>query len=93
MRASTAWTTRRVSAAARRPRAVSFTTFARASPGSGTKVLELTRPAKFIKSTVIVKDGTGVDAGKIVQQNAIGKIRFALQDAQGSVIGSINAEN
>ena len=61
--------------------------------GSGTKVVELTRPAKFIKSTLIVRDGNGVDAGKIVQQNAIGKIRFALQDAQGSAIGSINAEN
>jgi uncharacterized protein YxjI len=60
---------------------------------SGAKVVELTRPAKVIKSSVIVRDGAGVESGKIVQKNAIGKIRFALQDAQGDAIGSINAEN
>jgi uncharacterized protein YxjI len=57
------------------------------------KVIELTRPAKFIKSTVVVKDGAGSDVGKIVQQNMMGKIRFSFEDATGQQIGSLNAEN
>lgn len=61
--------------------------------GTGTKVVELTRPAKVFKSTVVVKDGSGNEVGKIVQQNMIGKIRFGLQDTQGQQLGSINAEN
>jgi uncharacterized protein YxjI len=60
---------------------------------AGTKVVELTRPAKFFKSTVVVRDGSGAEAGKIVQQNVIGKISFSLQDARSNAIGSINAEN
>jgi uncharacterized protein YxjI len=59
----------------------------------GTKVIELTRPAKFIKSTVVVKDGEGSEVGRIVQQNVIGKIRFGLEDAKAQQLGSINAEN
>jgi uncharacterized protein YxjI len=59
----------------------------------GSKVVELTRPAKVFKSTVQVKDGAGNEAGRIVQQNMVGKIRFGLQDAQGQELGSINAEN
>jgi uncharacterized protein YxjI len=59
----------------------------------GTKVVELTRPRKIVKSTVLVNDGAGNEIGRIVQQNVIGKIRFALQDAQGQAVGSINAEN
>lgn len=57
------------------------------------KVIELTRPAKFIKSTVLVKDGAGNDIGKIVQQNMMGKIRFSFEDATGQQVGSLNAEN
>jgi uncharacterized protein YxjI len=60
---------------------------------TGGKVVELTRPRKIVKSTVVVKDGTGVDIGRIVQQNAIGKIRFDLRDAGAQSVGSINAEN
>jgi uncharacterized protein YxjI len=59
----------------------------------GAKVVELTRPAKILKSTVLVKDGAGSEVGKIVQQNMIGKIRFGLTDTQGQELGSINAEN
>ncbi len=61
--------------------------------GTGTKVVELTRPRKIMKSTVVVNDGAGREVGRIVQQNMIGKIRFGLQDAQGQALGSINAEN
>lgn len=59
---------------------------------TGTPVLALTRPAKFVKSKVIVQDGQGNEIGQIVQQNAIGKIRFSLE-ANGHAYGSINAEN
>ena len=58
----------------------------------GNVLLALTRPAKFVKSKVIVQNGTGQEIGSIVQQNAIGKIRFGLE-AGGHTYGSINAEN
>ncbi len=59
---------------------------------AGNVLLAVTRPAKLVKSKVIVQDGSGVEIGQIVQQNAIGKIRFSL-DAGGRTLGSINAEN
>ena len=58
----------------------------------GNVVLALTRPAKVLKSRVIVQNGMGAEIGQIVQQNAIGKIRFSLE-AGGHTHGSINAEN
>jgi uncharacterized protein YxjI len=58
----------------------------------GNVLMALTRPAKVIKSRVIVQDGMGNEVGQIVQQNAIGKIRFALESG-GHTWGSINAEN
>jgi uncharacterized protein YxjI len=58
----------------------------------GNVLLALTRPAKVLKSRVIVQDGHGRELGQITQQNAIGKIRFNLE-ADGQVHGSINAEN
>ncbi len=58
----------------------------------GTKVLQLVRPKKFIRSKLQVTDGTGRTVGEIAQQNAIGKIRFGLQTDQGQV-GEIRAEN
>jgi uncharacterized protein YxjI len=59
---------------------------------TGRAVLSLTRPAKLIKSRVIVSDASGAEIGQIVQQNAIGKIRFGLVSAD-QTLGSINAEN
>jgi uncharacterized protein YxjI len=59
---------------------------------AGGVVLQLTRPAKFVKSRVVVSDGSGNEIGAIVQKNAIGKIRFDLE-AGGQVVGSLNAEN
>ena len=58
----------------------------------GTPVLAITRPAKFVKSKLIVQDPAGNEIGQIVQQNVFGKIRFSLE-AGGKTIGSINAEN
>jgi uncharacterized protein YxjI len=60
---------------------------------TGRVLLALTRPAKLLKSKVLLQDGQGNDLGAIVQQNAIGKIRFDLVDASGTTQGSINAEN
>jgi uncharacterized protein YxjI len=59
---------------------------------SGEVVLALTRPAKLMKSRLIVESGSGSELGEIVQQNVIGKIRFALT-AGGQQIGSLNGEN
>jgi hypothetical protein len=58
----------------------------------GNVLLALTRLAKLLKSRVIVQDGRGGEIGQIVQQNAVGKIRFALESG-GHTWGSINAEN
>lgn len=58
----------------------------------GQPQLLLTRPAKFIKSKVIVQRPDGVTLGEIVQQNAIGKINFSFE-VDGQKIGAIKAEN
>lgn len=58
----------------------------------GQPQLLLTRPAKFIKSRVVVQRPDGRPVGEIVQQNAIGKINFAMV-ADGQRIGAIRAEN
>ena len=60
-------------------------------PG-GTVVLQLTRPAKLVKSRLVVSDPAGREIGAIVQKNVFGKIRFDLE-ADGQVVGSLNAEN
>jgi uncharacterized protein YxjI len=46
---------------------------------SGAVLLRLTRPAKFLKSHLIVEDGAGGSVGEIVQTNMLGKINFALE--------------
>jgi uncharacterized protein YxjI len=58
----------------------------------GNVLMALTRPAKLVKSRILVADGQGRPLGEVVQQNAIGKIRFALESG-GQTLGSINAEN
>jgi uncharacterized protein YxjI len=60
---------------------------------AGTKVLELVRPRKIVKSSVEVYDGPGAQVGTIRQENVFGKIRFGLHDAAGRKIGEIRAEN
>jgi uncharacterized protein YxjI len=59
---------------------------------TGAPVLALTRPAKLVKSKIIVQDGDGRDVGQIVQENAIGKIRFGLL-AGDRKVGALRAEN
>jgi uncharacterized protein YxjI len=58
----------------------------------GNVILALTRPAKLLKSKVQITDGQGNPVGEVVQQSAIGKIRFNLESG-GQVLGSLNAEN
>lgn len=59
---------------------------------AGQPVLLITRPAKFIKSRVIVQDAVGAEVGQIVQQNVFGKIKFMFV-VGGQEIGGIFAEN
>jgi uncharacterized protein YxjI len=59
---------------------------------SGQVVLEITRPRKIMKSTVVVSDGSGRELGRVVQRNVIGKINFGLE-ANGHQLGAIKAEN
>lgn len=58
----------------------------------GQPQLRLTRPAKFIKSRVVVERPDGAPVGEIVQQNMIGKINFAI-NVNGQQVGAIKAEN
>jgi hypothetical protein len=59
---------------------------------SAVPVLQITRPAKLLKSKVIVeKPGVG-EVGRLVQLNAIGKIRFGLM-AGDQQVGELRAEN
>jgi uncharacterized protein YxjI len=55
-------------------------------------VLVLTRPAKVVKSRVLVQRPDGAPVGEIVQANVFGKIRFDLV-ANGQRVGAIQAEN
>jgi uncharacterized protein YxjI len=55
-------------------------------------VLVLTRPAKLVKSRIVVTRPDGAPVGEIVQANVFGKIRFDLV-AGGQVVGAIQAEN
>jgi uncharacterized protein YxjI len=58
----------------------------------GRVLLALTRPAKLVKSKIIVQDGQGTEIGQVVQDNVFGKIHFSLLSG-GHTYGSINAEN
>jgi uncharacterized protein YxjI len=55
-------------------------------------VLVLTRPAKLVRSRVLVARADGAPVGEIVQVNVFGRIRFDLL-AEGRVVGAIQAEN
>ncbi|MGV2915574.1 phospholipid scramblase-related protein [Streptomyces alfalfae] len=58
----------------------------------GRPQMLLTRPAKFMKSRVIVERPDGQPIGEIVQQNMIGKINFGMM-VNGQQVGAIKAEN
>jgi len=54
----------------------------------GAVMLQLTRPAKVMKSRIVVADGAGTEIGRVVQENAFRKIRFDLE-AGGRSVGTI----
>lgn len=58
----------------------------------GVPQLLLTRPAKVMRSRVLVQRPDGQSVGELVQENVIGKIRFGLL-AGGVPVGSLNAQN
>lgn len=58
----------------------------------GQPQLVLTRPAKLVKSRVVVERPDGAPVGEIVQQNVFGKIDFEM-NAAGRRVGAIRAEN
>lgn len=59
----------------------------------GRRTVTLRRPPALFKSRIEVLDGIGGVVGRIVQQNVLGKIRFGLEDAGGTPVGEIRAEN
>lgn len=59
---------------------------------TGQVQLQLTRPAKVFKSTIVVQRPDGAEIGRLIQRNVFGKIRFGLE-AGGYEVGSLNAEN
>ncbi len=59
---------------------------------AGQVLMVLTRPAKIMKSTLVVSAPNGAEIGRLVQRNMFGRIRFGLEAAGGEV-GSLNAKN
>src|SRR5690606_27573647 len=59
---------------------------------SNQLILTLTRPAKVMKSTLIVSHPNGAEMGRLVQRNVFGKIRFGMESG-GQEVGSLNAQN
>lgn len=60
--------------------------------GHGRVLMQVTRPAKLLKSRVIVERGDGMPLGEIVQQNVMGKKTFSMM-ANGQEIGQIRGED
>ena len=56
----------------------------------GSPVLQITRPAKIVRSRAVVRRPDGTDVGEIRQDTAFGRIRFSLL-ADGRRIGRIIA--
>lgn len=59
---------------------------------AGNVLMQVTRPAKFVKSRVIVTDARGDEVGLVQQENVFGKIRFGFE-VGGERVGGIYAEN
>lgn len=58
----------------------------------GNVLMQVTRPAKVVKSRVIIQNGAGNEIGQVQQENVFGKVRFSFV-ANGQTIGGIQAEN
>lgn len=55
----------------------------------GTVALKLVRPAKLMKSKLLITDGADAEVGSIVQENVMGKKRFSLNGADGARLGEL----
>ncbi len=64
----------------------------RVSDRDGNVLLMLSRPAKLVKSRLVVQDGEGNELGQILQENALGKKSFSLQ-ADGEELGKVVGKN
>ena len=60
----------------------------------GRVLMALTRPAKVVRASLIVRGVDGSEIGQIAQKNLgfFSKVRFSL-DSRGESLGTINAEN
>jgi uncharacterized protein YxjI len=58
----------------------------------GAVMLKVNRPAKMVKSKIVVEGPDGVEVGRIIQKNVIGKVRFGLE-AGGAELGTIQGKN
>jgi uncharacterized protein YxjI len=59
----------------------------------GSRLLQVTRPAKLVKSRFAVRADSSRRVGAIVQDNVFGNIRFNLTDGDGRRLGEIRADN
>ncbi|MBP2366418.1 LURP-one-related/scramblase family protein [Pseudonocardia parietis] len=59
---------------------------------AGTPVLRLTRPAKIVRSRVLVRRSDGTDVGEIRQDSTFGRARFSLL-VGGQRIGVLTAKD
>jgi uncharacterized protein YxjI len=60
----------------------------RVSDRDGKVLLMLSRPAKLVRSRLVVHDGEGNELGQILQETALGKKSFSLQ-ADGEELGKV----
>jgi uncharacterized protein YxjI len=58
----------------------------------GAVLMTLTRPAKVMKSRIVVEDPGGTELGQIIQANVFGKIDFRLESG-GYLLGMIEGQN
>ena len=58
----------------------------------GRMLLSLTRPARVLKSTVVVSNASGAEIGRFVQEKGVGKVHFTRESA-GQAVGFIKGEN
>lgn len=59
----------------------------------GSKVVQLVRPRKIMKSRFVVTDGQEQPVGEILQENLVGKKRFGLLGPAGEPLGSFQGES
>ena len=59
--------------------------------GDGLVALTLTKASAIRRSVVVVRDGHGVDMGRVVEQHLPGPATFALESSAGGNVGFVRA--